>query len=119
MGISNLTGQMEDEKRTTKAKIASVDDSLGISLCSKPVELAQMAANVRNAEDAALNGVENFGLRVHGGLALLRNRRGSASVGGSRSGTRHRWAEEGAEETRSRMGTNNGHPPLELTTSSA
>lgn len=76
-----------------------------------------MAANVRNAEDAALIGVENFSLRVHGGLALLRNRGGSACVGGSRSGTRHRRAKEGAEEMRSRMGTNNGKRPLELTTS--
>jgi hypothetical protein len=61
-----------------------------------------MAANVRNTEDAALDGVENFGLRVHEGLALLRNSRGRASVGGSRSGTRHRWVKEGVEETGSR-----------------
>lgn len=85
-----------------------MDDSLHIGLCGKPVELTEMAANVRNAEDAALDGVENFGLRVHGGLALLRNRGGSAGVGRSRSGTRHRWAKEGAEEMGSRMGTNNG-----------
>lgn len=95
-----------------------MDDSLRVGLCSEPVEVAVMATNVRNAEDAALNGVENFGLRVHGGLAQLRNRGGSAGVGRSRSGTRHRWAKEDAEEMGSRMGTNNGEPPLELTTSS-
>ena len=60
-----------------------MDDSLRIGLCSEPVEVAVMATNVRNAEDTALNGVENFGLRVHGGLAQLRNRGGSAGVGRS------------------------------------
>lgn len=95
-----------------------MDDSLRVGLCGKPVELTEMATNVRNAEDTALDGVENFGLRVHGGLALLRNRGGSASVGRSRSGTRHRWAKEDAEEMGSRMGTNNGEQALELTTSS-
>ena len=93
-----------------------MNDSLRVGLCGKPVELTEVATNVRNAEDTALVGVENFGLRVHGGLALLRNRGGSAGVGRSRSGTRHRWAKEGAEEMGSRMGTNNGELALELTT---
>lgn len=95
-----------------------MDDSLSVGLCSKAVELGQMAANVGYAEDAALDGVEHCGLRVHGGLALLRNGRGSAGVGGSRRGTGHRivgWAKEGAEEMRSRMGTNNGSTALEPT----
>jgi hypothetical protein len=56
-------------------------------------------------------------LRVHGGLALLRNRGGCAGVGGSGRGTRHRWRwAKDAEEMGSRMGTNNGEPTLEPTT---
>jgi len=114
-GISDLSGT-NARKRTTKAKVASVDDSLSVGLCSKAVEVAEMATNVGNAEDAPLDGVENLGLRIQGGLAVLRHRGGSAGVGRSGSGTRHRWAKEGAEEVGSRMGTNTVVPRLELTT---